>query len=288
VQLEASIHQHTYSTGTPLEHTALVHVRLSIAPGERVGILGPMGSGKSTLVQILAGLLEPTSGWVTLDGIPVYGRGRAARSARRSVGLVFQYPEDQIFSRTVLDEVSFGPRNLGLGQEAVLARVRRALETVGVDPDRMGMRSPLALSGGEMRRVALASILSMQPRVLILDEPTAGLDPRGRQELIARVLQWQQEQKQTLVLVSHSLEDLARSVDRILLLHRGSIAADDTARHVLGNSQLLQSVGLECPAPVALLELLQQRGWPVRTDRITAREAAVEIERAAGAREAAQ
>ncbi len=288
MRLEAHIQQHTYATGTPLEHTALAGIRLSIAPGERVGILGPTGSGKSTLVQILAGLLEPTAGQVTLDRVSAYSRSKAARSVRRCVGLVLQYPEDQIFARTVLDEVAFGPRNLGLDQDEVTSRTRWALETVGIDPDSFGSRSPLALSGGEMRRIALASILSMQPRILILDEPTAGLDPRGRRELVARICRWQEEQNQTLILVSHNLADLARAVDRILLLHKGNIAADDSTDRILSDSRLLSSVGLEAPAPVELLEALQQRGWPVHTDRITPLAAADEIVRAMAAREAAQ
>jgi len=288
MRLEADIQQHTYAIGTPLEHTALADCKLSFAPGERVGILGPTGSGKSTLVQILAGLLEPSSGQVALDRVSVYGRSRAARSVRRHVGLVLQYPEDQIFAQTVLDEVAFGPRNMGLDQDEVLSRTRWALEIVGIDPDSFGTRSPLALSGGEMRRIALASVLSMQPRILILDEPTAGLDPRGRHELIARICQWQEEQNQTLILVSHNLADLARAVDRILLLHKGTIVADDSTDRILSNSRLLSSVGLEVPAPVRLLQTLRERGWLVRTDQITPLGAANEITRAATTREAVQ
>jgi len=286
MRLDADIQRHTYAVGTPLEHTALAGIRLSVAPGERVGILGPTGSGKSTLVQALAGIQEPTSGQISLDGVPVYGRSRAARSVRRHVGLVLQYPEDQIFARTVLDEVAFGPRNLGLKQDEVLSRARWALETVGLDPDTFAARSPLALSGGEMRRIALASVLSMQPSVLILDEPTAGLDPRGRHELIARICRWQEEQNQTLILVSHNLADLARAVDRIILLYNGAIVADDSTRRILSDGRLLSSVGLEVPTPVGLLDALREKGWPVCTDQITPLEAANEIVRAAAAREA--
>lgn len=288
MQLEADIQQHTYAIGSPLEHTALADCRLSIAAGERVGILGPTGSGKSTLVQILAGLLEPTSGQVTLDGVPAYGRSKATRSIRRHVGLVLQYPEDQIFARTVLDEVAFGPRNLGIEKIEILPRTRWAMETVGIDPDSFGTRSPLALSGGEMRRVALASVLSMQPRTLILDEPTAGLDPRGRRDLIERICRWQEEQKQTLILVSHNLADLARAVGRIVVLYKGTIAADDSTKSILSDSKLLSSVGLEVPDPVRLLQVLQERGWPVHTDQVTPLEAAKEIVRAAATREAAR
>jgi energy-coupling factor transport system ATP-binding protein len=202
------------------------------------------------------------------------------------VGLVLQYPEDQIFARTVLDEVAFGPRNLGLKQDEVLSRAHWALETVGLDPDTFATRSPLALSGGEMRRIALASILSMQPSVLILDEPTADLDPRGRRELVARICGWQEEQNQTLILVSHNLSDLARAVDRIILLYNGAIVADDSTKRILSDSRLLSSVGLDVPAPVGLLKALREKGWPVRTDQITPLEAANEIVRAAAAWEA--
>jgi energy-coupling factor transport system ATP-binding protein len=199
-----------------------------------------------------------------------------------------QYPEDQIFAQTVLDEVAFGPRNLRLEQADVQSRTRWALEIVGIDPDSFGKRSPLALSGGEMRRIALASILSMQPRILILDEPTAGLDPRARHELIARICQWQEEQNQTLILVSHNLADLARAVDRVILLHKGTIAADDSTDRILSDSRLLSSVGLEVPTPVRLLQTLRERGWLVRTDQITPLGAANEITRAATTREAVQ
>jgi energy-coupling factor transport system ATP-binding protein len=199
--------------------------------------------------------------------------------------LVLQYPEDQIFARTVLDEVSLGPHNLGLTDDEVFARTRWALEIVGIDPDTLGTRSPLALSGGEMRRVALASILSMQPHVLILDEPTAGLDPRGRRELMVQICRWQQEQNQTLILVSHNLADLARAADRIILMHEGNIIADDSTKRILSNGKLLSSVGLEVPGPVALLEALQARGWPVCTDQVTPLGAANEIVRAAASRE---
>jgi energy-coupling factor transport system ATP-binding protein len=181
---------HTYAQGTPVQRAALRGVSLEFGPGERVGILGPTGSGKSTLVQHLAGLLAPTAGQVWLDGVAAHKRTAGARAQRRRVGLAFQYPEHQLFEQTVFREVAFGPRNLGLDEAQVTARVRWALTMVGLEPLGMEQRVPFTLSGGEMRRVALASILAMHPDVLILDEPTAGLDPRGRRELLDRIRGW--------------------------------------------------------------------------------------------------
>lgn len=273
---------HTYAPGTPLARVALHGVSLEIGPGERVGILGPTGSGKSTLVQHLAGLLEPTAGRVWLDGVPAHQRTAAARALRRRVGLVFQYPEDQIFEQTVFREVAFGPHNLGLEEGEVRARVRWALEMVGLDPATIERRVPFTLSGGEMRRVALAGILSLRPEVLILDEPTAGLDPRGRRRLLARVGAWQEETGLTLILVSHNLDDLARLVERVIVLAGGRVVADGPARQVLSNGELLRAAGLDVPQPVALLQALQAAGWPVHTDRLLPEDTVAEIVQARG------
>ena len=268
---------HTYAPGTPLERTALRGVSLEIGPGERVGIVGRTGSGKSTLVQHLAGLLQPTSGRVWLDRVAAHERTATARAQRRRVGLAFQYPEHQIFEQTVFREVAFGPRNLGLNDEEVTTRVRWALEMVGLDPTAVEGRIPFTLSGGEMRRVALASILAMRPEVLILDEPTAGLDPRGRRELLGRVQAWQEETGPTLILVSHNLEELARVVERVALLDGGKVVADGPVRQVLSDGELLRSTGLDVPQPVALLQALREAGLGVRTDRLLPEEAVAEI-----------
>lgn len=289
---------HTYAPGTPLARTALRGVNLEIGPGEQVGILGATGSGKSTLVQHLAGLLEPTAGRVRLDGITAHERTTAARAQRRRVGLAFQYPEDQIFEQTVFREVSFGPRNLGLDDDEITTRVRWALEMVGLDPPAVQERVPFTLSGGEMRRVALAGILAMRPEVLILDEPTAGLDPRGRRELLARVRAWQacpepcpeqsrregrrEESGLSLILVSHNLDELARVIERVVLLQEGLVIADGPARRVLSDGELLRAAGLDVPQPVALLEALREAGWQVRTDRLLPEEAVAEIAQARG------
>lgn len=271
---------YTYAPGTPLARVALREVNLEIGARERVGILGPSGSGKSTLVQHLAGLLEPTSGRVLLNGVAVHERTAAAHAQRQRIGLAFQNPEDQIFEQTVFREVAFGPRNLKLDETEVAARVRWALEMVGLDPAAVEGRVPFTLSGGEMRRVALASILAMRPEVLTLDEPTAGLDPRGRRDLLARVRAWQEEAGLTLIMVSHNLDELARVVERVVLLNGGRVVADGPARQMLSDGQLLRSIGLDVPQPVALLQALKKAGWQVRTDRLLPEEAVAEISRA--------
>lgn len=275
---------HIYNQGTPFERVALREVNLEIEAGERIGILGPTGSGKSTLVQHLAGLLKPTAGRVLLEGTPIHSKGATARKLRLQVGLAFQYPEDQIFEQTVFREVAFGPRNLGLDEAEVAARVNWALEMVGLDPVAVAQRMPFTLSGGEMRRVALASILAMRPRVLILDEPTAGQDPQGRRALLDKVGAWQRETNMTLIVVSHALEDLARLVERVIALREGRVVADGPTRQVLSDVKLLRAIGLDVPQPVALLQALRQAGKEVRVDRFLPAEAASEIARVWGLR----
>jgi energy-coupling factor transport system ATP-binding protein len=270
---------HVYAPGTPFERVALRQVNLQITAGERVGILGPTGSGKSTLAEHLAGLLKPTAGCVLLDGVPIHS---APQSHRLQVGIAFQYPEDQIFEQTIFREVAFGPRNLGLDEAEVRARVRWALEMVGLNPETMSQRVPFTLSGGEMRRVALAGILALCPRVLILDEPTAGQDPQSRRGLLARIQTWQEETGLTLVIISHALEEgsLLQMVERLVVLKEGQVVADGPTRHVLSDEALLNAAGLELPEPTRLLRTLRQRGKKVRTDFVSAAEAATEIARA--------
>jgi energy-coupling factor transport system ATP-binding protein len=244
--------------------------------------LGPTGSGKSTLAQHLAGLLKPTAGRVLLDGVPVHS---VPRDHRLQVGIAFQYPEDQIFEQTVFREVAFGPRNLGLDEAEVTTRVHWALGIAGLNPEAMSQRMPFTLSGGEMRRVALAGILALRPRVLILDEPTAGQDPQSRRGLLARILAWQEETGLTLVIISHALEELVLSpaeglgqaVDRLVMLKEGQVVADGPTRHILSEEALLGAIGLEVPEHVKLLRALRQKGRKVRTDLVSAAEAATEI-----------
>jgi energy-coupling factor transport system ATP-binding protein len=278
---------HIYNQGTPFERVALRDVNLKIEAGERIGILGPTGSGKSTLVQHLAGLLKPTAGRVLLEGTPIHSKGATARGLRLQVGLAFQYPEDQIFEQTVFREVAFGPRNLRLDATEITARVNWALEMVGLNPAAVAQRMPFTLSGGERRRVALASILAMRPRVLILDEPTAGQDPQGRRALLDKVGAWQRETNMTLVVVSHALEDLGRLVERVMALREGQVVADGPTRQVLSDANLLRAIGLDMPQSVALLQALRRAGKEVRVDLLSPAEAAAEIARAWGLREVA-
>jgi energy-coupling factor transport system ATP-binding protein len=276
---------HVYNQGTPFERVALRDVNLEIGAGERIGILGPTGSGKSTLVQHLAGLLKPTAGRVLLEGMPIHSKRIAARELRLQVGLAFQYPEDQIFEQTVSREVAFGPHNLGLEEAEVTERVNWALEMAGLDPTAVAHRVPFTLSGGEMRRVALASILAMRPRVLILDEPTAGQDPQGRQALLDKVGAWQQETGMTLIMVSHALQDLARLVERVIALSEGRVVAEGPTRQVLSDVRLLHAIGLDVPEPVVLLQALRRVGKEVRVDLLSPTETAAEIARVWGLRE---
>jgi energy-coupling factor transport system ATP-binding protein len=280
---------HTYAPGTPLARTALHDVSLDIPAGQKVGLIGATGSGKSTLVQHIAGLLVPTSGRVLLDGTPAHQRTGAARALRRRIGLAFQYPEDQIFERTVFREVAFGlPSRAQLTADQRRARVHRALDQVGLDPSRVKDRSPLTLSGGEMRRVALASVLCTQPEILILDEPTAGLDPQGRETLLSSLQSWEaQNPHVTLLVISHNLDHLARLVDRAIVLVDGTLAAEGPAGRVLSDPGLLGDAGLQVPPAVELLHALREAGWDVQTDRFSAREAATEIARVRGLREGA-
>ena len=273
---------HVYAPGTPFERVALRQVNLQIGAGERVGILGPTGSGKSTLAQHLAGLLKPTAGRVLLDGLPVHS---APRDHRLQVGIAFQYPEDQIFQQTVFREVAFGPRNLGLDEAEVTARVHWALEMAGLNPETMSQRMPFTLSGGEMRRVALAGILALRPRVLILDEPTAGQDPQSRRGLLARILAWQKETGLTLVIISHAMGELVMSpaeglgqvVERLVMLKEGQVVADGPTHHIFSDVPLLNAIGLDVPEHVKLLQALRHRGKKVRTDLLSVAEAATEI-----------
>jgi energy-coupling factor transport system ATP-binding protein len=273
---------YTYAPRTPLARTALRDVNLEIGAGERVGISGPSGSGKSTLVQHLAGLLQPTLGQVLLDGVAAHERSSSARARRQRIGLAFQQPEDQIFEQTVFREVAFGPRNLGLDGADTADRVQWALEMVGLSPSLFGERVPLSLSGGEMRRVALAGILALRPDVQILDEPTAGLDPQGRRDLLSRVRTWQQETGMTLIVVSHNLVELAHLMERVVLLDEGRIIVDGPTRQVLGDGQMLDSIGLAAPQSVALLQTLRGAGWNVRSDRLLLEEVVDEIDLARG------
>lgn len=256
---------------------ALSDVSLSIEDGEFVALIGPTGSGKSTLVQHFNGLLRPPKGVVVVDGIDVGDRRADLRALRRRVGMVFQYPEHQLFEETVFDDVAFGPRCLGFSPDETRERVRRALSLVGLDPDEVGHRSPFTLSGGQKRRVALAGVLALECPILVLDEPTAGLDPRGRRELM-QLLARLNRSGTTVVLVTHDMEEVAAWARRALLLSAGRLVADEPVRELFcRHGELLEAHGLGVPAVVQVLRRLKALGAPVAGDGLTVEEAAREI-----------
>ena len=271
---------YVYGRGTPLEVPALTEVSVAIGSGEIVGIIGATGSGKSTLVQTMNGLLRPTSGRVLLDDVDINAPRVDRRRVRQQVGLLFQYPEHQLFEETVLGDVAFGPRNLGLPEEEARDRARRALELAGLPPDRFGPRSPFELSGGEMRRAAIAGVLAMEPRMLILDEPTAGLDPLGRRDLLTYIRRLHSERGLTIVLITHSMDAVAQLCERLLVLDRGRLVADGPIRSVFADVSRLASLGLGLPQVTQLAQRLRERGLPVRPDVLTVEEARVAIREA--------
>lgn len=268
---------HTYLKGTPMETEALRGVTLSVDEGEFVGIIGPTGSGKSTLIQHFNGLLLPTSGTVRVGGIDTAIPRADLRHIRQQVGLVFQYPEDQLFEETVTDDVAFGPRNLGLPEDEVMHRVEDALRAVGVDPAGLGKRSPFSLSGGEMRRVAIAGVLAMAPKVLILDEPAAGLDPRAKVEILGLIQAMHAQRGLTVILITHSMDEAAQMVRRLVVLDRGQVAMDGPVREIFSRADELTAMGLGIPTITDLLHRLRRQGYPVRTDALTPDEATTAI-----------
>ena len=263
---------YVYSEGDAFEKKALDEISLEIPDGQFIGIIGHTGSGKSTLIQHLNGLLRATSGAIYYDGENIYQEGYDMRTLRSKVGLVFQYPEHQLFEVDVFSDVCFGPKNLGLSKEEVEERAKKALTQVGLD-ESYYKKSPFELSGGQKRRVAIAGILAMHPQVLILDEPTAGLDPKGRDEILDQVALLQKERKITVILVSHSMEDVARYVDRIIVVNDGKILFDDTPKQVFQHYKELESVGLAAPQVTYLMHDLVEKGIPVDLSATTVAEA---------------
>ena len=264
---------YTYGPGTPYAKIALKDVSLSVEAGKITGIIGHTGSGKSTLVRMLNGLLAPDSGRVLLDGVDINADKKALSSVRCRVGLVMQYPEYQLFDETVEKDIAFGPRNMGLSSEDIAARVREAAGFTGLSEELLS-KSPFDLSGGQKRRVAIAGVLAMMPSVLILDEPTAGLDPKGRDEILDLISMLHKTRGITVILVSHSMEDVARLVDRILVFHRGKLVFDDVPREVFRHGEELVSMGLAVPAMTDIMHYLSQNGIPVAGDALTVEEAA--------------
>lgn len=268
-----------YNEGMAFEKHAVCDISLEIPDGQFIGIIGHTGSGKSTLIQHLNGLMRGTSGTIYYNGENIYAKDYRMKDLRSKVGLVFQYPEYQLFETDVFKDVCFGPKNLGLPKEEVEARAYEALRLVGLK-EKHYKKSPFELSGGQKRRAAIAGILAMKPEVLVLDEPTAGLDPRGRDDILDQIAKLHREQKITVILVSHSMEDIARYVERIIVLNQGKVMYDDTPRNVFGHYKELEQVGLAAPQVTYLMQTLRSQGWPVRTDATTVKEAADEILRA--------
>lgn len=252
---------HVYMEGSPFESVALDKVSLTIEDGEFVGLIGHTGSGKSTLVQHLNGLLKPTSGKILVDGLDLGAKETDMREVRRRVGLVFQYPEYQLFEETVRKDIAFGPGNLGISGDELEERVRAAADQVGLEEALLD-KSPFELSGGQKRRVAIAGVLAMQPKVLVLDEPTAGLDPRGREELIA-LMKKLNEGGVTLIMVSHSMNDVARLCGKVLVMNHGRLALSGSPGEVFAHGEELKKMGLGLPDGARLAELLREKGWPI-------------------------
>ena len=268
---------HVYMPGTPFETVALKDVNLTIEEGEFLGLIGHTGSGKSTLIQHINGLLKPTSGKIIVKGMDLTKEGTNMKAIREKVGLIFQYPEHQLFEETVFKDVAFGPKNLGLPEDKIEKRVEEALLTVGIDYETTKDRSPFELSGGQMRRVAIAGVLAMRPEILILDEPTAGLDPGGRKEILGQIQELRKKYKLTIVLVSHSMEDIAKLADRIAVMHKGRILFADTPNEIYTKVDMLREIGLDIPKITELMIKLNNNGKKVRADIFTVEDAEREI-----------
>lgn len=272
---------YVYSEGTAYEKHALKDICLEIPHGEFVGIIGHTGSGKSTLIQHLNGLIKETSGAIYYNGENIYQDGYDMRALRSQVGLVFQYPEHQLFEIDVLTDVCFGPKNQGLSQQECEARALEALKLVGLK-EKYYKSSPFELSGGQKRRVAIAGVLAMRPKVLVLDEPTAGLDPKGRDEILDQIAYLHKESDLTVILVSHSMEDIARYADRLIVMNSGEVMYNDTPKNVFAHYQELEKVGLAAPQVTYIMHDLKMKGFPVGVTATTVEEAADEIMHALG------
>lgn len=263
-----------YSKGSPFEKVALENISLTIEKGEFIGIIGHTGSGKSTLIQHLNGLIHPTSGKVTIDGVDLAAKTREAVAKRHSVGMVFQYPEHQLFEETVAKDIAFGPKNLGCSEEETEKRVKSAMKFAGLDYDTFGGRSPFRLSGGQQRRVAIAGVIAMHPDFLILDEPSAGLDPIGRREIFSRIQSWYQKGVFSVILVSHNMDDIARLATRLLVMHKGHLVMDGKPMDIfLHHRRELQECGVDAPPLTQTLLYLKEKGIPVPEDAKTVEEA---------------
>lgn len=275
---------HIYMPNSPFEAKALEDINWRVEDGEFWGLIGHTGSGKSTLVQHLNGLLKPTSGEIHVDGIALHTKGVKLKDIRQRVGLVFQYPEHQLFEETIEADIGFGPKNMGLSPEEITRRVKESMELVGLDYDKLKSQSPFELSGGQMRRVAIAGVLAMKPKILVLDEPTAGLDPRGRDDILREITELRRRGKITVILVSHSMEDVAKLVDKIAVMHKGKMVMTGTDREVFMDYKNLISMGLGIPQITELMIKLGDRCAGLSAGALTVEEARAQILKAMGRR----
>jgi energy-coupling factor transport system ATP-binding protein len=280
---------YTYMPGTPYQRTAIQNINLTINRGEFVGIIGHTGSGKSTLVQHMNGLIAPSSGQVTVDGIDLKQKNQQARDARRRVGMVFQYPEHQLFEETIYQDIAFGPKNMDLPEDQIDSRVRRAMDFVGLDYETFKDRSPFNLSGGQMRRVAIAGVIALEPDYLALDEPAAGLDPCGRDEIFGQIVKLHQKTGITVILVSHNMEDIARFADRVLVMNNGQVSLDGSPREIFSSGrEKLREAGVDVPPITTLIEKLRAGGLAISNEALTPEVAAEEIYQAVRGQKHAQ
>lgn len=268
---------HIYMPRTPFEKKALDEVNLNIEDGEFIALIGHTGSGKSTLIQHLNGLLEPSSGKIIVDDIDITEKGVKLADIRKKVGLVFQYPEYQLFEETIEKDIAFGPANLGLNEDEILTRVKRAMEMVGLDYEKYKNVSPFELSGGQKRRVAIAGVIAMEPKVLILDEPTAGLDPKGREDILDQIRILHDEYKMTIILVSHSMEDVGKLAERIIVMNHGKVALQGKPKDVFKEIDTLEEIGLGAPQVTYLMRELKRRGFNVSDEVFTVEQGKEEL-----------
>ena len=268
---------HIYMPGTPFEMTALDNISLELEEGKFYAIIGHTGSGKSTFIQHLNGLLKPTSGKIFIGDVDITDKKTVMSEVRKRVGLVFQYPEYQLFEETIEKDVAFGPKNLGLPEAEIQSRVRKAMEIVGLDFEKYRNLSPFELSGGQKRRVAIAGVIAMEPQVLILDEPTAGLDPKGRDEILAQIIKLHEYYKSTVILVTHSMEDVAEIADEVIVMSDSKVIMKGLPSEVFTKAELLESVGLGAPQITYLMKALKEKGFNVSTDIFTVKDAKKEL-----------
>ncbi|EPY2271971.1 energy-coupling factor transporter ATPase [Clostridium sporogenes] len=268
---------HVYMEGTPFEKKAIDNINITIEDGEFVALIGHTGSGKSTLIQHINGLLKPKSGNIIIDNVNIADKGVKLSSIRKKVGLVFQYPEYQLFEETIEKDIAFGPINLGLNQEEILNRVKRAMNIVGLDYEVYKDKSPFELSGGQKRRVAIAGVVAMEPKILILDEPTAGLDPKARDDIYSKIQALRKEYNMTIILVSHSMEDVAKFADKILVMHKGKCVLQGKPCEVFKEIDALESIGLAAPEVTYLVQKLRKKGFKLPDNIYTIEKAKKEL-----------